>query len=561
MRSLPLLFLLACPQPPDTDSDPESDTDTDADTDPEPSLEEFGGLALIRTYEAGELVQADLVGAFVNTEQGFLNVAQCLSGPLAPCVSELPPSPGESIPWLPADRFDPGPVIFRYVGLTVDFGPYQAFYEVNEQFSYYTADVTTRGPAEGPLDLALGVQWGDFRGDDVATAGAPLVLTAPAITDELRVFSDETSFELTWEPAESDSGELYLFLREPDPGIEGQIFRLEDDGSQALDFASLGLIGSRTLMFQLARWTRDTVDVNGNLLVVQTTAQSDWVVRYVDVQGRDPIQPVDDCELAFDGEKIDDGTYYGDLAGLGDDSQEAACLQSFDAANGRDGMIRVDVPPRHDLRVVYRQLAGDAAMYVYEGCTPVPPVCVLGEDRDPGQAAEILTTFNVSDTHPLEYLLVLDASDPNTGDLFFLDVERTPVPEPELVDTCVQALAADPLAPGRYYAGSAVGLANQIDPGFTGCTNTSMGGPEGLLPVLVPAGSTLEVTVVMDGGDPGIYLLPICNDTTTCLAGVDTPGSTEALVHTNTTGAEQQLYLVVDTKDTMGPYFLTVGVN
>ncbi|MEZ4316594.1 MAG: hypothetical protein R3F61_03800 [Myxococcota bacterium] len=555
MRSLPLFLLLGCPgKSPDTD-----DTDTPVDTDTDsPFGGDEGGLALLRTYENGELVHAEVIGIFTNEDQGFLNLAQCARFEETPCLRELP-APGMRVPYDPTDRFVATSSFYKYVGLSVELGPYEAWYVVEPELSFYYADVTDEGDYTGPADLSLGVEWGDFDLADAITVPEPLVVTEPVYEEDepIRVFSDETAFHFEWEPG--TSGRMVLVVRDEDPFEPAWVYAVEDDGSLDFDVSSLGLVGDHDLAFQLSRWSFDELDVNGNALNVQSTADATYFVRYVDVQNRMPLPPLlDACDTGFP-ERLADGAYYGDLSTLTNDYQEAACLQSFDAANGRDGLVYLNVPPRNELRVTYRQLASNAVMYLYDSCDEAGQVCIQGADQDLGQGPETLVRFNASDTVTDDYILVLDADEPLSGGLFFLDVRRSLIPEPNLGDTCIDALQLPNLQPGTYYQGDMAGYFNDVNPGVTGCTGSALTGPDGLVPLLVPDNVTLEVTLSMPGNDPALYLLGQCNNPNTCIEGSDVPGSIETLVYQNTTGAAQQLTLGIDTQSTTGSAFtLTV---
>ena len=80
--------------------------------------------------------------------------------------------------------------------------------------------------------------------------------------------------------------------------------------------------------------------------------------------------------------------------------------------------------------------------------------------------------------------------------------------------------------------------------------------------MLVPDGVTLEVTLsTTDGSDAALYLLGQCNNPGTCVAGEDTPGNIETLVYTNSSGANQQLTLAVDSQGpVLGPFNLTIDL-
>jgi hypothetical protein len=558
---LSLLALGGCNNGPATDTDdPPTGVDTDTDS---PFGGDEGSLALVREYDGGQLVSAEVLGLFMNDDQGFVNAAQCARSEESPCLRELP-EPGGRIEYDATDRFVLTSSSYRYVGLDVTFGPYQAPYEVLDDVSRYFLDVTDReaaSPVSGPADIALGVQWGDFDAPGAVTVPPGLNVITPRSTSAEIVFSDDTAFRFEWEPAEPGlESRMVLLVRDEDPQAPAFVYDVPDTGSYDFDVSTLGLVGDRDLAVQLARWSVDTLDVNGNTLNVQSTAQSTFFIRYIDVGNRLPIPPIADvCE--DDPAPLADGGYYGDLTPLANDYEEAACLQSFDAANGRDGVVALDVPPQTELSVAYRQLGSNAAMYLYDDCVE-EPVCVVGADLVTGiGGTEVLQIFNPSPTATEEYFLVLDADEPVSGGLFFLEIFRELIPDPEAADTCIEALGLPDTQPGTYYQADWVGFFNEVNPGLTGCTGTALTGPDAILPVIVPDQATIELTLDMPDGNPAMYLLGQCNNVNTCIDGVDQPGETEVLVYQNTSGATQALDLVIDTANaTQQPYTLTINI-
>ena len=209
----------------------------------------------------------------------------------------------------------------------------------------------------------------------------------------------------------------------------------------------------------------------------------------------------------------------------------------------------------------HRQLGSNGSFYLYEGCEPDLQVCVVGADLDAGQGPETITFFNESADETLSYIAVLDADEPLSGGLYFFDVTRTEIPEPDMGNTCVEAAQLPNFQSGQYYQGDMLDFTDEVNPGFNGCTGSSTTGPDGMVPLLVPDNATLEVTVSMPDADPVLYLLGQCNNPGTCITGSDDVGSIETLVYQNTSGANQQLTLVIDTTDPVGSAFnLTVNV-
>ena len=96
----------------------------------------------------------------------------------------------------------------------------------------------------------------------------------------------------------------------------------------------------------------------------------------------------------------------------------------------------------------------------------------------------------------------------------------------------------------------------------SGCTGTINAGPDAMTQVELGPGETIVVNVGMPGSNPAIYLLYNCTSATSCAAGSDLDvGPDEGpLQYTNNGGATEILYLVVDTKTAMNPYFMTIAI-
>ncbi|MCB9672005.1 MAG: hypothetical protein H6734_21190 [Alphaproteobacteria bacterium] len=550
MRTLLPLLLLGCPGKTPTDT---SEPVTPVPIDPIPGTDQ-GSLALVRGYQNGLLVRSELVGVFANDLQEFVNVAHCLPDETTPCLHVLPPL-GESRQYDPLERYVENRSFYRYVGLTVPFGPYETYYRADELLSWYYADLSGRGDFSGPADITLGVEWGDVDLPAAVDVPKGLVVTSPRQDETLRAFSDEDAFTILWEPEGAD--EMYLFLRTDDETSPGRVWRIEDDGSHDLDLNALNLPIATVLDIQLARWSHDTFDIEGNTLDVLTTAEADFVVEYVPVGLRAPIEVGNDCASAV---SLPVGGHYGDLAGMADTFEVVECLQSQEPSAGLDAVYNVTIPPHHRMEIDFRQFEANGAVYILESCDELEPVCEEGADRGFGTQTEMLTRFNPDPLQAEVVTLVVDGVTPTYGGLFFLDHRSIELPDPPLSDTCAGALDAPLFQPGEYYSGNPSDLNPTTNPGFLGCTQSTLPGADGTLRLEVPDGATLEVTMSMEDGDPALYLTSDCADLDSCLTGSDNAGAIETLVHVNNTGDVETLYLTLDTKDTLSPFFLTINI-
>lgn len=555
MRSLlPLVFLAACNggvTPTDTAGpDPTGSVIT-----PDPPSDQ-GSLTLVRGYANGQLVRSELVGLFGNDLQDYVNVGACVIDDLTPCLTVLPEAEGERRPYDLLDRYVETQTVYQYVGLTVPLGPYETYYQADDLLSWYYADLSDQPDFSGPADVSVGVEWGEHDLPDALEVPAPLVVLSPAQDETLRAFSDDTDFTITWEPEGAE--EMYLFVQTTDETDPGTVFRVDDDGAYDLDLSSLGLIEDTVLDIQLARWSRTTADVDGNELTLMATSEVDFTVAYVPVGTRVPIEVGDTCADAL---PLPIGGHYGDLSELSNTFEVTECLQSLETSEGNDAVYTVEIPPRHRMQLELTQLEANGVLYVLETCDDLEPVCTEGADRGFGLQTESLTRFNASADTPEVLTVVVDSIFPTTGGLFFLDYVAVSIPEPDLAPTCEAAVNAPLLQPGQYYLGDASGMTDSLNPGFRGCTGIGEPGPDGTARVLIPAGSTLEVTVSMDGADPAIYLTEDCTELETCVLGNDTAGSIETLIWTNGSRDPRELYLTIDSQEELAAGFVTVTIT
>lgn len=124
---------------------------------------------------------------------------------------------------------------------------------------------------------------------------------------------------------------------------------------------------------------------------------------------------------------------------------------------------------------------------------------------------------------------------------------------------------AQPLTAGAYHIDDAM-LSNAVDPdNGSGCLDSTFGtpikgsGPDAMFTVTVPAGKTLRAAAYDNHWSQAIYLLPQTGDscshvppTCTRAAGFFGGGNTNLLEYANTTGADQNFYLVFDTTAVTG---------
>ncbi len=148
-----------------------------------------------------------------------------------------------------------------------------------------------------------------------------------------------------------------------------------------------------------------------------------------------------------------------------------------------------------------------------------------------------------------------------------LDFDTTGACDLDLPDTCDEAQAFIPLVPaGQAIDGDLFEETNNLDP-MGGCLGSAQaGGPDEILPLLIPAGRTLEVTFRVINGDSAVYVVPSCFSATTCFEGANNNGSNgsfETLEWLNDTPDDQVVFLILDSNDPSddNPYALTIDLD
>jgi hypothetical protein len=156
----------------------------------------------------------------------------------------------------------------------------------------------------------------------------------------------------------------------------------------------------------------------------------------------------------------------------------------------------------------------------------------------------------------LNCLIVVDSgvqtNSPVTGDFYFvvdgyngaecdftLTTESVALPEP--ANFCDLVLDAT----GNYFEGDTCDGVNQVE--SLGCEVYSEAGLEDYYEVLMPAGSSFTATVT-NTADGALWVVDSCLDPIACLAYADDTlsGAAEVISYTNVSGADQVVYLVID---------------
>jgi hypothetical protein len=519
---------------------------------------DLGNFHLAYHVNTGE---AEVVVVASASQPGFLNFAQC-SVRGVPCLGGIPSDEDD---WKDIDLdqdVDRDTISTKFLGFEISFGPYLLAYKEDPEtaFGYYGASVDV---ADLPEDRLIGPtwagQWQEYTSDDDLHVSRPIEVLNPGPGQNI-VFTNGELVPLEWVP--TGEGEVTLLVSTR--FTLARLFNLEDDGYFELDVDSLGLTNtSEEITFTFTRWNQETLNTYGHVVDLLATSDMSFTGQFYNIGNRDPLEPADGCVEATGLPALESGGYWGWLGSMDEDlAADANCLGAG-SATGKDAIVRIELESHESVAVEYNTYTESAAVYLLTECDNVGS-CVAGSDLDDNDdVVEYISYFNVTD-EPETLYLVLDTT--LGGDtVFTLDLDITPVLPPDMYDACGGAdgaAAAYPtVLPGNYY-GELTPWVDDLNPGAGGCTGTSLGGAEAMTPIEVGAYQTLQVTVSMPGHDPGLYLLTDCATAFSCLAGADVNLSgNEGIQYTNAGASPQTVYLVLDSKTGVGPYFMNVGLS
>lgn len=215
--------------------------------------------------------------------------------------------------------------------------------------------------------------------------------------------------------------------------------------------------------------------------------------------------------------------------GLRDDYAASGCVAT--APTGPDRTFEVEMEAGLQLDVRLRALAGNPALYVLQGCSNPTGACVAGSD---GTGDEHVAPVFARD----QTVWVVVDEVQGTADAELQAFLRDG-------DTCTDPYRVPDR--GGLFMGTTAGKG--ADLGTTrrqgSCTGYEQAGADVVYQVDVPAGATIEARVATSW-DAALYLVRDCaRADTTCLAGSDS-GTPEIIRYTNSTGAEQTWFLIVD---------------
>lgn len=566
--SLVLSTLWACSgddTPPPVDS--HTGTVTDTETDPDPLLDsswpvgDIGNLHLAHHVNTG---RTEVFGLFLDGSAGFLNMAQCTLIDSIPCVGGLPGE--EDFEDIDRDQeLDPDVVDSRFLGFEIEFAGFTLPYVENPRdgFGYYAFDASPFELPEGKVGATWGGQWERRRSRDDLVISPPIELISPRVGGNVFVVNG-TRLPIEWVP--TGSGEVTVTVS--NRFTTYRLYHVADDGYFELDVDALGLFGNlEELTVTVTRWDIAEVEWTGHYVRMVASSDAFFTMDLANVGSRDPLYVVDSCAEASGMPPLASGDYWGRLDGFDANLNPALffpnCLTEtynfYANARGRDGLVKVDLPPKSIINLEYTHFSESAAVYFLRSCTSANS-CEAGIDADisPG-SPEVLSLFNKTDE--LEsYTLVVDGTedDSDSSEVFTLDVTVEELIDPEMFDFCSDSQNATPTLTTAGYYEEFVAYTGDLNPGLGGCTGTSLPGPEAMMPFTLQPGQTVTVTLDMEGGNGALYVLSGC-DAFSCVGGSDVSLSgPEQIVLTNTGAAAADLHLVVDSVSGLRPFVLGV---
>jgi len=505
---------------------------------------------------------------FSQNDFSFPNFAQC-AVESSVCFPPFQPidDPPEIID---QDDFDQENVSTVFAGFEVEFGPYTLPYVENPQngFGSYSRDVSGQPVPLGWVGVSWSGAWKPYEGTEDLYVSPPIEMIAPPPGSHIR-FENGEQLVIEWLP----TGEGDVTIAVAPSENDWLLFHVEDDGYHAFDVdLDLGLTeDTEDVTFTLTRWNKNELRKYGHVVELSAASEASFTSTYNNIGTRTRILPADECTEAQGALPLGTGNYWGFLDAYTSDLDPinfgAPCPPETNLSDslGKDALVKIELDPYESVNVDYNTYPPlSAATYLLEDCNDANS-CIIGADvSDNAGDHEFVSYFNNSDDRQTLYL-GLDSSDKDDG-VFTLDMEVTELADPEMYDECVDA--KDPAAvttagPGNWsYFETFTAYTQDSNPGTGGCTSSSLGGNDAIMVIEIPTQMTLSVLVTMDNGDPGIYLLYDCDNPSFCPVGSDASlGPEEKFSYQNVTGDTERVYLVVDSKSGLQPFFLSVDIQ
>jgi hypothetical protein len=225
----------------------------------------------------------------------------------------------------------------------------------------------------------------------------------------------------------------------------------------------------------------------------------------------------------------DGNDYEGDLT----DSADQDWYELFIPA---DGFYTLELGPGAD------PTTDDPQLYVYEGDCAGDALTEIAYDDDGGVGFFSLIAGLELQASGDYYVKVNRYSFADPGSYTLVVTEDAPPPPPPANDLCEDA----EIIPFGAYSidGDLTGATGDYTTVSGGCTGYAANGKDLVYTICLKDGDTFDVVMTEVGFDASIYLVLDCADIAgSCVAGGDDP---EEFTYTNTSGFDEQLYLIVD---------------
>ena len=403
----------------DADSDADSDADTDSDSDSDSDLTgRWGSIGVIHWPEDAFYTEGGQVtGMFHDSNALYFNHSTCfLAG--GPCLTEWPAT-ADALVEVPVGTYDPDGYLHYDVGrpLTVDGSYIGVDLDLEaEGILAYSDGLDLPYPTD-PFGFSLDGDWAPYGSDDAHTPAGEMVMTAPDPAVPLALDASSV-IDLTWDTG--GTGQVYLVVGSG--GGSYDVAALSDDG--AFSFAASDLSMPYDLAFidvRLGRGAYNTVDANGNSVVVYSASEQWLYAEYLEVGARSELLASNDCATAEAADPTGDGTYYGELESYTNALNLGSESCTGYATSGHDGFLKIDVPGNATLTATLLQSPEDGVIYILSDCNDGSS-CLAGSDESFSSEPETVSWTNGSTSRTV--YLVLDAWGESTPDYgsYLLDV-------------------------------------------------------------------------------------------------------------------------------------------
>ncbi len=263
----------------------------------------------------------------------------------------------------------------------------------------------------------------------------------------------------------------------------------------------------------------------GASLAVELQDTVKFPVKKAPVEGGTAALGTLDCSGAVEVD-LNVGVYNGDTTGAPNNVSTYGC--STWNESGGEVVFHVTFPADVTWQVGLSGMTGDLDLAVLDAC-----------DETTGCLGVFDTGVYVAEPYPGELWFVVDGYSGAVGP-FTLTFTTTPYSAPPSMCDLVQNVT------GTSFTGDTCNGYNNVS--AEACGDYTENGLEHYYEILMPAGCSFTANVKYATKDGALWLLDSCAAGYACIGYADdtVSGGTETLSYTNTSGATQTVYLVID---------------